>query len=118
MVAKAPKAAETIKVEVGGEPPSTTRGRSLADQVVEIITECDANVGSWVHSDAGNVSRASSRRQTLEKHGIDATIRGSVIWARRMTAEQEAEKAEKEARKQAAADRAAAKAAENETKAA
>lgn len=120
MVSKATKATEDIKIEVGGQPPTSTRGRQLHQQVLEIINACDANVGTWIQSDAGTVARASSRRQTLEKHGIDATIRTSVIWARRMTPEQEAEKAEQEARKAAAAQKAeAAKAkAEADSKAA
>ena len=112
MATKATKANEDIKVEVGGEPPTTSRGRQLAEQVAQMIEACDANVGTWVQSDAGSVPRASSRRQTLEKHGIDATIRGTVIWARRMTPEQEAEKAEAEAKKAAAAEKAAARKAE------
>lgn len=92
---------DEIEVKKGPPPASTRGGRALHPQVQKLIELCRAEPGEWFSLDAGSVTTAASRKATLNKHGIKATIRGQEVFARTMTedevAEYEAAQAEKAA---------------------
>lgn len=77
-----------VEINAGPPPASSRRGRSLHPQVQALIEACQAAPGEWFNLEAGSVSTAASRKGTLSKHNIKATIRGTVVYARTMTSEE------------------------------